>query len=81
MAADVSILSFELICLTDHHSTRSRALQVVANMTGTISKFYMAYQLIGTGVLPSVGLILSHAALHVSHWVYFLLHFCINVMN
>lgn len=67
MAAGVSILSFELKCPPEHLSTRSRALQVIANMTGTISKFHTAYQLIGTGVVPSVGLILWHATLHVSH--------------
>lgn len=61
----VSMLSFELICLVDHHSTRSKALQVIANTAGT--KFYTAYQLIGLRVVPSVGLILSHATLHVSH--------------
>lgn len=57
----------ELTCLTAHRSTRSTDPQVTANTTGTISKFDTAYQLIGTGVVPSVGLILSHATLHVSH--------------
>lgn len=67
MAAGASTLSPELTCLTAHRSTRSTDPQATANTTGTISTFDTAYQLIGTGVVPSVGLILSHATLHVSH--------------
>lgn len=81
MAAGVSMLSSELTCPTDQRSTCSRAPQVTANTTGTISKFHTAYQLIGTRVVPSVGLVLSHATLQVSHWVNFLQDFCINMMN
>lgn len=70
MAAAISILSSELTCLTDHQPTRSRALQVTANMTGTISKFYTAYQLIGTRVVPSVGLILLQRCMSVTRSIF-----------
>lgn len=41
----------------DLQSTSSRALRVIASVTGTISKFYTAYQLIGSSAVQFLGLI------------------------
>lgn len=51
----VSMLAF--LTPPDHPSTSSRALQVIANANGAVSKFHAAYQLIGGGTAPFLGLI------------------------